>query len=413
MKALKEKKNSLLEEMEGLLNKAKTEVRAFTEEENTKVEEIKKEIRGLEKLIADEEEMRSFDIVKATKIEGEKKMVNEELRTLEVQEMEIRKAIETEKELDITNFEVRGMGVGQNQGNVNANTNNIAKTTFANAILKKATETSDLYRYVRKENFGSALHQIPVQKTKITKFANVKELADYAEKNIDFEPIQLAAHKFGNITVISEECLADTGYNIMSELLEQYGEGAGLTIDELLVKGDPATTVQGLTSFVDVGGNMQSGAIKQSVQQANLADVGLDEILAMYNGLPNKYRKNATWVIGTELAARLAVATDANGRPLLSNSFNETPFGSHALLLGRPVVISDHITNITGAPEHTPLAFFGDLSKALILGLRQSFTIKSSSEYKFVQDGIAVKGTMRLDIKRALGEALTALVVTN
>lgn len=413
MKALKEKKNSLLEEMEGLLNKAKTEVRAFTEEENTKVEEIKKEIRGLEKLIADEEEMRSFDIVKATKIEGEKNMVNEELRTLEVQEMEIRKAIETEKELDITNFEVRGMGVGQNQGNVNANTNNIAKTTFANAILKKATETSDLYRYVRKENFGSALHQIPVQKTKITKFANVKELADYAEKNIDFEPIQLAAHKFGNITVISEECLADTGYNIMSELLEQYGEGAGLTIDELLVKGDPATTVQGLTSFVDVGGNMQSGAIKQSVQQANLADVGLDEILAMYNGLPNKYRKNATWVIGTELAARLAVATDANGRPLLSNSFNETPFGSHALLLGRPVVISDHITNITGAPEHTPLAFFGDLSKALILGLRQSFTIKSSSEYKFVQDGIAVKGTMRLDIKRALGEALTALVVTN
>ena len=76
MKALKEKKNSLLEEMEGLLNKAKTEVRAFTEEENTKVEEIKKEIRGLEKLIADEEEMRSFDIVKATKIEGEKKRIN-------------------------------------------------------------------------------------------------------------------------------------------------------------------------------------------------------------------------------------------------------------------------------------------------------------------------------------------------
>ena len=414
MKALKEKKNSLLEEMEGLLNKAKTEVRAFTDEENTKIEEIKKEIRGLEKLIADEEEMRSFDIVKATKIEGEKNMVNEELRTLEVQEMEIRKAIEREKELDITNFEVRGMGVGQNQGNVHANTNNIAKTTFANAILKKATETSDLYRYVRKENFGSALHQIPVQKTKITKFANVKELADYAEKNIDFEPIQLAAHKFGNITVISEECLADTGYNIMSELLEQYGEGAGLTIDELLVKGDPATTVQGLNSFVNSGtGAMESGAIKQSVQQGNLADVGLDEILAMYNGLPNKYRKNGTWVIGTELAARLAVATDANGRPLLSTSFNETPFGSHATLLGRPVVISDHITNITGAPEHTPLAFFGDLSKALILGLRQNFTIKASSEYKFVQDGIAVKGTMRLDAKRALGEALTALVVTN
>ena len=406
MKKLIEKKNSLIDEMEGILEKAKAETRAFTDAEDERVEAIKKEIRGLEKVIADEEAKRQFD---KTIVEKGDKV---ETRSLEVQNKEIRQAIENEKELDITNFEVRGMGVGQNQGNVNANTNNIAKTTFANAILKKATEISDLYRYVRKENFGSALHQIPVQKTKITKFANVKELADYAEKNIDFEPIQLAAHKFGNISIISEECLADTGYNIMSELLEQYGEGAGLTIDELLVKGDPATTVQGLNSFVNGTGQMQSGAIKQSVKRADLADIGLKEILAMYNGLPNKYRKNATWVIGTELAARLVVATDANGRPLLSNSFNETPFGSHALLLGRPVVISDYITNITGAAEHTPLAFFGDLSKALILGLRQNFTIKASSEYKFVQDGIAVKGTMRLDAKRALGEALTALVVT-
>lgn len=408
MKKLIEKKNSLIDEMEGILEKAKAETRAFTDAEDERVEAIKKEIRGLEKVIADEEAKRQFD---KTIVEKGDKV---ETRSLEVQNKEIRQAIENEKELDITNFEIEERtAIGTpNVGSNGASVGNIAKTTFANAILKKATETSDLYRYVRKENFGSALHQIPVQKTKITKFANVKELAAYTEKNIDFEPIQLAAHKFGNISIISEECLADTGYNIMSELLEQYGEGAGLTIDELLVKGDPATTVQGLNSFVNSGtGAMESGAIKQSVKKASLADIGLKEILAMYNGLPNKYRKNATWVIGTELAARLAVATDANGRPLLSNSFNETPFGSHALLLGRPVVISDYITNITGAEAHTPLAFFGDLSKALILGLRQNFTIKASSEYKFVQDGIAVKGTMRLDAKRALGEALTALVV--
>ncbi len=410
MKKLIEKKNSLIDEMEGILEKAKAETRAFTDSEDERVEAIKKEIRGLEKVIADEEAKRQFD---KTIVEKGDKV---ETRTLEVQNKEIRQAIENEKELDITNFEVEeraAIGTPNVAGN-GTSVGNIAKTTFANAILKKATETSDLYRYVRKENFGSALHQIPVQKTKITKFTNVKELAAYTEQNIDFEPIQLAAHKFGNISVISEECLADTGYNIMSELLEQYGEGAGLTIDELLVKGDAATTVQGLNSFVDGTGQMQSGAIKQSVKRAGLDDIGLKEILAMYNGLPNKYRKNATWVIGTELAARLAVATDANGRPLLSNSFNETPFGSHAhaLLLGRPVVISDYITNITGAAAHTPLAFFGDLSKALILGLRQNFTIKASSEYKFAQDGISVKGTMRLDAKRALGEALTALVVT-
>ena len=42
----------------------------------------------------------TFDLLmySGIKIEGEKNMVNEELRTLEVQEMEIRKAIEKEKE---------------------------------------------------------------------------------------------------------------------------------------------------------------------------------------------------------------------------------------------------------------------------------------------------------------------------
>lgn len=398
------KLKKLQEERADLLNQIETENNSETrsiekiDELIAKLDEKEKEIQIEERLL----NSKTFN--KKTKEDNE-----EDFNT------EIRAAIYSEKELDITNFEIEERAMG-NPGVTGGNQSigNISKTTFANAIIKKAAETSDLYKYVRKENFGSALHQIPVQKTKITEFANVKELAEYAEKNIDFEPIQMAAHKFGNISIISEEVLADTGYNIMGELLEQYGESAGLTIDKLLVKGDAATTLQGLNSFFNATGVAQSGAIKQSVKTANLADVGLDHIMAMYNGLPSKYREKATWVIGTELAARLTTATDGIGRPLLYQDFSQVPFGGQAtpMLLGNPVVISDHVSNITGAAEHTPIAFFGDLSKALILGIRQSFTIKTSTEYKFISDGLAVKGTMRLDIKRALGEALTALVVT-
>ncbi len=399
------KLKKLQEERAELLNQIETENNSETRS-TEKIDELIVKLNEKEKDIQIEERLlNSKTFNKKTKEDNE-----EDFNT------EIRSAIYSEKELDITNFEIeeRAMGNPGVTGAGNQSIGNIAKTTFANAIIKKAAETSDLYKYVRKENFGSALHQIPVQKTKITEFANVKELAEYAEKNIDFEPIQMAAHKFGNISIISEEALADTGYNIMGELLEQYGESAGLTIDKLLVKGDAATTLQGLNSFFNATGVAQSGAIKQSVETANLADVGLDHIMTMYNGLPNKYRQNATWVIGTELAARLTTAVDGIGRPLLYQDFSKVPFGGQAtpMLLGKPVVISDHVSNITGAAEHTPIAFFGDLSKALILGIRQSFTIKTSTEYKFISDGLAVKGTMRLDIKRALGEALTALVVT-
>lgn len=419
MKALIEKKNSLIDEMEGLINKAKEETRGFNEEENKRVEEIKVEVRSLEKLIADAEEVRKFDKGKKKKAEeGEKEKDKDlEVRTLDVQNSEIRKAIEDEKELNISDFEVeeRGIGVGTVQGNVNKTTSNIKKTTFANAILKKAFETSDLLRYVRKENLGSALHQIPVQKDKVGKFVNVKELADYTEKNVDYTPIQLAPHKFGNITVISEEAIADTGYNIMADLLEQYGEGAAETIDEILVKGDASLGIQGLESFINATGAVVDNSIKVDITATNVNKIGINDMLKMYNALPQKYRKNATWVIGTELAGKLTEAVDSIGRPLLYTDFSQVPFGGKAtpILLGRPVVISDHVKNLTGSQQHNSLAFFGDLSKALIFAPRQSFTIKTSTEYAFIRDGITVKGTMRFDVKRALGEAIAVLVRSN
>ena len=411
MKKLIEKKNSLIDEMEGILGKAKAETRAFTDAEDERVEAIKKEIRGLEKVIADEEAKRQFD---KTIVEKGDKV---ETRTLDVQNSEIRKAIEDEKELNISDFEVeeRKIGIGQTGTNINSSVGNIKKTTFANAILKKAFETSDLLRYVRKENLGSALHQIPVQKTKVGKFVNVKELATYAEKNVDYTPIQLAPHKFGNITVISEEAIADTGYNLMADLLEQYGEGAAETIDEVLVKGDASLEIQGLESFINSNGQAQDNSIKVDITGAGVGKIGINDMLKMYNALPQKYRKNATWVIGTELAGKLTEAVDGIGRPLLYTDFSQVPFGGKAtpMLLGRPVVISDHVKNLTDSQQHNSLAFFGDLNKALIFGPRQIFTIKTSTEYAFIRDGITVKGTMRFDVKRALGEAIAVLVRSN
>lgn len=419
MKALIEKKNSLIDELKGLLNKAAEKGEGFDETEERRAKEIQAEVIGLEKVIACAEEVRRFDKGKKKRAEeGEKEMDKDlEVRTLDVQNSEIRKAIEDEKELNISDFEVeeRGIGVGTVQGNVNKTTDNIKKTTFANAILKKAFETSDLLRYVRKENLGSALHQIPVQKDKVGKFVNVKELADYTEKNVDYTPIQLAPHKFGNITVISEEAIADTGYNIMADLLEQYGEGAAETIDEILVKGNDTLGIQGLESFINSTGAVVDNSIKVDITGAGVGKIGINDMLKMYNALPQKYRKNATWVIGTELAGKLTEAVDSIGRPLLYTDFSQVPFGGKAtpMLLGRPVVISDHVKNLTDSKPNNSLAFFGDLSKALIFAPRQSFTIKTSTEYAFIRDGITIKGTMRFDVKRALGEAIAVLVRSN
>lgn len=384
LKKLKEKRGALIEEMRSL-----NEERSFD-----KFKEKESELKQLDDEIYAEERLLDLEGTKPVPKDDEIHDYNEEIRA----------AINEQKELDITNFEMRSMGVGEVQGNVTHTTGNIKKTTFASEILKKAEDVSDLYKYVRHEQMSSSLHQIPVQKTKVGRFANVKELADYAEKNVDYDPIQLGAHKYGNISVISEEALEDTGYDILEDLKQQYAEGAAETLDYLLVKGDTTTKVEGLESLEE---DEVSGVITTAAEQK----VTLKELQSLYNKLPRKYAKNATWVIGTELAGQLSMEVDAVGRPLLTTDFSQVPFGGKAtpMLLGRPVVISDHVAGITGGSTDDKVAYFGDLSKALISGIRKSFTIKASTEYAFIRDGIAIKGQLRLDIKKGLTEAMVYL----
>lgn len=405
LKQLEEKKAELLTQIE-LENKSET--RSIE-----KIDGLFKEIDEINVQITKEKEIEER-LLKISK--GDKEMPKEEKRNFNA---EIRAAIESEKEIDVTNFEVeeRKMGITAG-GQVDQTVGNIKKTTFANKILKKAAESSDLYKYVRRENLGSALHQIPVQKTKITKFQSVAELAEYAAKDIDFATVQLAAHKFGNISVVSEEAISDLGYDIMAELAEQYGEAAGAMIDELLVKGNGE--VQGLNSFINTGNGTaavdapNTKVTNITVQQLGQQDTVLEGLTKMYNALPRKYAKNATWVISGDLAGILNTFTDAMGRPLMTYDYSQSPFSGIAtpMLFGRPVVITDEV-NATNIAQNNPIAFFGDLSKAMIMGIRQNFTLKSSREYMWLRDGVAIKGTMRLDAKRGIDEAMSVLVKKN
>ena len=42
----------------------------------------------------------------------------------------------------------------------------------------------------------------------------------------------------------------------------------------------------------------------------------------------------------------------------------------------------------------------------LIVGERKALSLQKSTEYGFIRDEIAIKANMRLDIKKALGEAV-------
>lgn len=384
LKELQEKREALIAEME----KANEE-RAFDifEAKSKEVEALDVEIKAEKRML----DLRMTEPVKVDEI------VNEEVEDNNVDfGTEIREAIAENRELVLDKIEVRAEILGNTSGG-NVSVGNIKKTTFADYIIQKLPYISPLYGAARKEVLGSALHTIPVQKSKIGKFVKMAELQKYAQQNADYNTIKLEPNKYGTLISFSEEVLEDLGYDIEADLMQQLLEAYGLTLDELMVKGDTSSKIEGLNSFTTTDG------CHEVTQKASGA-ITADELLDIFYSLPIQYRNNATWVISDDTARELSKLTFKEGQPVLFESYNGSPVSSSTTILGKPVIINNFVSKLN---ENGTSIFFGDLTKSIIVAPRKSFSIKKSTELGFIDDSVAVKANVRLDIKKALGEAMT------
>lgn len=377
LKVMEEQRDQLIKEM----NEA-NEQRNFD-----LFDEKEKELRRVENNI------KMFKMANTTGIDAGNRGDEEDLDIRAI----LAEVIDSQKEVNIADYGLRDgeIVVGSATGSQKS-VGNIAKTTFANYIIKKASEVSPLLAACRKENLPGKTHAIPVQKTKIGKFVKTKELADYVKQNANYDQIKLEAIKYTNLVVLSEESLEDTGYDIEGDIREQILESYGETLDELIVIGDSADGVEGLNMFVD------SKGAKKVVQETSKT-ITMDELIKMFFSIKSVYRKKASWVFSTEVAEALAKLKDGMDRPLLTPSYNNAPFGEGSTLLGKPVIINDNIA-LMGAG--TKSIFFGDLTSALVVGQRRSLTLKQSEEFGFLNDSVAIKANVRLDIKTTLQEAM-------
>ena len=251
MKQLLEKRSKLIEQIEAIMNVAETEKRAFSKEELDKINGYTDEVNQIDATIQTQKEARALmTTIKepATNDKQDQPSLLDEIRALQA---------DANNEIEIGTREVRdGTHTFSDTavGSGNAPTEIISKTTFADYILDKLAYISPLYGAVRHERFGNSKHQIPVQANKLGKFVPMKELAEYTKQVATFEPIKLEAHKFGTLITFSQEAIEDTGYNVEGELMRQLAESYGLTLDELIVKGNEEYKVNGINDFsVEMG----------------------------------------------------------------------------------------------------------------------------------------------------------------
>jgi len=204
-----------------------------------------------------------------------------------------------------------------------------------------------------------------------------------SESNPTFSSLSLGAFKIGALVSISNELIADAGFNIESYLAEQLGQSLGFQANALLTTGTGTVQPTGVSTSagsVVTGGTGVSGAATYE----NLVDLvyGIADGARVLPGLGFQMSK-------TGIAAARKMK-DGAGNYIWTDS--AVP-GQAATLLGYAVYENPAVAAVaTGAKS----VLFGHLPsyKVRVAG---GIQVATSADYAFNSDTTTFRGTMRLD----------------
>lgn len=213
MPTLVEQRNNLLDEMDGLLKKAKEETRAFSDEESTRFEEIKTEISKIDKTIKAEEEARSLD--KKVPAKQAEQRTQEEAETRAFDNY-IRGLVEERADVNLT--------VGANGA--------VIPSSIANKIIQKVYDISPIYQLATRYNVGGTL-SIPYydESAGTIEMAYSDEFVDLESTSGKFGSIELKGFLAGALSKVSKSLVNNSQFDLVSFVVGKMAESIAKWIE--------------------------------------------------------------------------------------------------------------------------------------------------------------------------------------
>lgn len=381
MKALLEKKNSLIDEMEGLLDKAKTEVRAFTDEEDSRIEEIKKEVRGLEKLIADKEEFRALSKEEIKAEKGTEEMSKEE-RQLEVIEKEERQFIEA-----VRNNELRNLTAGQN--------GKIIPVSIASDVINKVVELCPILELSQVYNVAGELRlpKYEADGTALIAAAYADEFTELAEKTASFSTIDLSNQIVGLLVKISKSLINRADFDVRGFIVNEIAKKIAEFLEKEMLTGSQSGKIEGAINTKNV------------VTTAAPTKITTDEIIDLQMKLPTVYQKNAVFVMHRDVLKEVRKLKDGQGNYILQPDFRAA-FGW--TILGRPVYLSDNMDSQVATGKNVIL--YADFS-GYAVKITKNVEIQFLQEKYATQYALGIVSYVELDAKIADEQKIAKLAM--
>lgn len=365
-KGLEEKRTDLMLEMNQIVEGAKAETRTLTDQEETRFEEIKKEIKKIDKTLAAIEEERTLNDKKSTKSKKE-----------ETRELAEERAFE--------NF-IRGKITENRTGEQNltfGNNGAVIPTTIANKIIKEVKDRCPILSKATMYSVKGVL-KVPVWgKANGTHDITVGYQEEFTELTADtgkFTSVDLGGYLAGALSLIGKSVMNNAQVDVLSFIINEMAEKIALFLENELLNGTGSSAAQGILNGTNV------------VNAATSSAITADELIEVQSKVKQAYQNEACWVMNSETFAAVKKLKDDSGRYLLQDDITgEFPFR----LLGKPVYLSDNMPKM-GVNAKTVL--YGDLS-GLSVNFREGIQIQVLQEKYATQHAVGVVGWFEFDSK--------------
>lgn len=378
LRALIEKRNKLLDDMQKIVEAANTETRAFTNDELASYENMKAEVENLDKTISAAEELRSIESKGSVTEPGAAVKSDTELK---------EKAFENYLRGRISK-ETRDADANLTFGDNGA----VVPTSIVNKIIDKVVEISPLYSLATRYNVKGNL-TIPYydSETSDITVAYADEFTELTSTNGSFKSITLTGFLAGVLTKISKKLLNNSNFDLLGFVIRKMAENIAVWIEKELICGT-VDKIEGLSKL--------TAAVTTSANNK----ITSDELIDLQDAIPDTYQGEAVWIMSKKTRNAIRKLKDGQGNYLLERDFSGK---WRYVLLGRPVMISKNMPEIA---EGAKAIIYGDMS-GLAVKVSEEAEVTVLREKYATQHAVGVVAYIDIDSKVENAEKIAVLSI--
>lgn len=377
--ALEEKRNSLIDEMENLVNKAKEETRAMDEKEVARYETIKAEIAGIDKTLAAENETRTLE--KKVEVVDKK----EETRTQEeIDNEELRDIFNGKKQETRANA---AMNTGtSNEGGI------VVNKQLTGAIIKKLKDRSNVLGFFNMTSIPGVC-KIPKKASSGTAtwedeqfIPNTTSKATIPTLNI----LELSQYRLYRESAITQQMLNAEEIDLRGFIIDDISETMTDALELAVFKGDGNKKPKGILGDIPV---------EKQIALAVRGTITLDDLKKCKAKLKREAQNGARWFMCQDTFLAIDLLKDGMGRPILNPDIAR---GEGYTLLGLPVELTDAMPTMvdTGAQPiillAAPQAYHINMQKQLAMYIYDDSSYKRAGLIGYASD-IYLDGKIKND----------------